>query len=240
MRYWLSNNDGKTVGPHTLDEIRSLAASNALSPEAQVCPENSTDWTSAATVLGTTPPTVPVPGLVPTGCCCLCGGTSNRKATKSLYGHPVCKKCFWAFANRRQGAFVIDYVTYLALVYTVDWIFSAATGRVLPPDRETYQLHASVIAWILFVMFLAKDANGGRTFGRLLCGVGVIDRFTGAPIGLGASIKRNLPLLIPFIALFVAFQLCRGHRIGDGWSRSKVIWKRYATNPAFGPESGPG
>lgn len=240
MRYWLSNNDGKTVGPHTLDEIRALAASHALSPEAQVCPENSTDWIPAAVALGTTPPTAPVPGLVPTGCCCLCGDTSNRKAEKSLYGNPVCKKCHWAFANRRQGSFVIDFVLWYILTLIVALIVGAVLGPLMAAARApgwSLEIAGYWTGLLMWLGFFTKDAFRSGTPGRALCGVAVIDRFTGKPITLTASFKRNLPLLIPFMPLVVALQLNGGHRIGDGWSQSKVIWRKHAGKPIFAPET---
>src|SRR5439155_5644576 len=40
------------------------------------------------------------------GVCQLC---HQRPAwRKLLYGHPVCKKCYYKFANRRQLAYVVD------------------------------------------------------------------------------------------------------------------------------------
>ncbi len=38
---------------------------------------------------------------------------------------------------------------------------------------------------------------------------------------------------LPFAALYVAFQLIRGRRLGDTWARTRVIWMRYAQHPLF-------
>jgi uncharacterized RDD family membrane protein YckC len=92
-----------------------------------------------------------------------------------------------------------------------------------------------VLGWILTPAFLFKDCFSGQSLGKATCGVKVIDETTGEPGGIGASLKRNLPLVIPFMPLIVAFQLCKGHRTGDGWSNTKVIWKKYATHPIFSP-----
>jgi hypothetical protein len=35
------------------------------------------------------------------------------------------------------------------------------------------------------------------------------------------------------MVLVVGYQLLNGHRIGDGWSQSKVIWNKYLGNPVF-------
>jgi uncharacterized RDD family membrane protein YckC len=164
--------------------------------------------------------------------CPLCGREKYMRKGKPLYGRHVCKKCYYGFANRRQLAFVIDSVifrfgaiavglgvgTMLVMLHVSEDLIGALT---LPLDLG------------LTAMFLCKDGMGGRSPGRWLCGVCVIDNRSGEPIGLGASLKRNLPLLIPFIPLVVAAQLCKGVRWGDGWAHSKVIWTKYADHPLF-------
>jgi hypothetical protein len=66
--------------------------------------------------------------------------------------------------------------------------------------------------------------------------VQVLDARTGAPIGAGASFKRNLPLLIPIVGqLIILIQMLKGPRLGDGWAHTKVIWKKYAGQPIFRP-----
>lgn len=240
MRYRLSNDDGPSVGPYTLDEIRALAASGSLAPSARIRAENSSDWVAASAVIGATPPTAPVPGLVPAGCCCLCGDTSNRRAERSLYGHPVCTKCHRAFANRRQGSFVIDLVLWYILTLVVALVVGAVLGPLMAAARApgwSLELAGSWFGLLMWLGFLTKDAFRHGTPGRALCGVAVIDRFTGKPITLAASFKRNLPLLIPLMPLVVALQLIGGHRIGDGWSQSKVIWRKHAGKPIFAPEA---
>ena len=56
---------------------------------------------------------------------------------------------------------------------------------------------------------------------------------TSQPAGFVASFKRNLPLIIPLVILLVASQLREGHRIGDGWARTRVVWKRYRDKAPF-------
>ena len=82
----------------------------------------------------------------------------------------------------------------------------------------------------------AQDGFGGYSPGKWLCGVRVIDARTGAPIGVGASFKRNLPLLIPIVGqLIILIQMNKGPRLGDGWAHAKVIWNKYADKPLFRP-----
>lgn len=51
-RYWLSNGDGQTFGPYTLDELRSFAAQGRVFSTSMLCQEGTTAWLPAAQLLG--------------------------------------------------------------------------------------------------------------------------------------------------------------------------------------------
>ena len=82
-------------------------------------------------------------------------------------------------------------------------------------------------------LFVMRDSFWGRSPGKMAMGVQVYDEVTGEPAGFMTSVKRNLPLLIPFMPLVVATTMLKGPRLGDGWARSKVVWLRYADHPVF-------
>ena len=44
------------------------------------------------------------------GACPLCGKTKHMRKAKKLYGHMVCPKCYYGFANRRQFAYILDLI----------------------------------------------------------------------------------------------------------------------------------
>ena len=106
---------------------------------------------------------------------------------------------------------------------------------VIGSSHKDIKTAGSLTSWILIFVTLCKDCFSGHSAGKAMCGVRVIDETTGKPGGIWASFKRNLPLVIPLVPIFVGFQLCEGHRTGDGWSNTKVIWKKYATHPIFAP-----
>ncbi len=161
--------------------------------------------------------------------CPLCGKMKDMHKAKLLYGQAVCKKCYYAFANRRQLAFAIDIVLWNVFFYYIVFLIGGSWTR-----EGLWGL------WYLFLpAFFMKDAFAGHSPGKAICGVQVINEITDKPIGLGSSFKRNLTLLIPFVPLIVAFQLCKGHRLGDDWANSKVIWKKYASHPIFLPKPPP-
>jgi len=234
MRYWLSNNDGKTTGPYGLEEIRAFAGSGRLSPAAMACAEGSTEWQPISAVL-TAPPTAPVTaGAVMDGACGCCGMMPPKKP-KTLYGRTVCKKCYYKFANRRQLAYIVDVIFFTVLSMLVGGVFGAA-GALAGMPEDTIELLGMLLGWALFPVFLLKDGFQGTSPGKWLCGVQVLDARTGAPIGAGASFKRNLPLLIPIVGqLIILIEMLKGPRLGDGWAHTKVIWKKYAGQPIFWP-----
>jgi uncharacterized RDD family membrane protein YckC len=234
MRYWLSNNDGRTTGPYGLEEIRAFAGNGSLSPAAMACAEGSTEWQPISAVL-TAPPTAPVTADAVMDGACGCCGTMPPRKPKELYGHVVCKKCYYRFANRRQCAYIIDVLCLWAVLLFVGIALGAMGATAGMPD-EALEMIVTIVGWALFPVFLLKDGFRGTSPGKWLCGVQVLDARTGAPIGAGASFKRNLPLLIPIVGqLIILIQMLKGPRLGDGWAHTKVIWKKYAGQPIFRP-----
>jgi len=182
------------------------------------------------------PPPMPRGPEIPQTCL-LCGRGKHMNDVRTLYGHLVCKKCYYSFANRREFAYFVDILGYWAICLVAVTVFGALMGAAGSSQQEIQNM-ASAVAWILFpLILLFKDCFSGQSAGKAMCGVKVIDETTGEPGGLGASFQRNLPLLVPFVPLVVAFQLRKGHRTGDGWSNTKVIWKKYANHPIFAPVS---
>lgn len=169
--------------------------------------------------------------------CPLCGREKYMRRQKPLYGHNVCKKCYYGFANRRQFAFILDSF-FLRLVGFFCGVILGNTLTVTGVDQASIIQIATVLDVGMLAIFLFKDGLGGYSPGKAICGVQVLDVDTREPIGFGASLKRNLPLLIPLVPLIVAFQLIKGTRTGDGWAHSRVVWKKYRDHPifAFGTE----
>ena len=163
--------------------------------------------------------------------CSLCGNAKYMMKARSLYGCQVCKRCYYTFANRRQVAFVIDECLIFGLLSFVIAMLGGYRGHS----------DLSSLALVVVAVFLCKDGFKGHSPGKAMLGLRVINEYNGKPIGLWRSFKRNLPLVpiswIPFGLLFIAVELCKGYRVGDGWSQSKVIWKKFSSNPIFLPKS---
>ena len=159
---------------------------------------------------------------VPTPCP-LCGRDQwmGTKA-KLLYGQPVCSKCYYAFASRRQAAFLVDSIIY--------WIVLAlAFGLAGVDDPDTVR----GTAWLLLPIFGLKDGWRGASPGKALLRLQVVDERTGQPCGFGGAFRRNLILVVPFVPLLIAFTLASGKRWGDGWAKTRVIWKTYRDRAPF-------
>ncbi|MBI5765077.1 MAG: RDD family protein [Planctomycetes bacterium] len=169
--------------------------------------------------------------------CPLCDVTRKPRAFQKLFGVPVCKKCFYKFANRRQLAYIID----LVLLYVLSFAFGAVLGLVFPelfispPDQFTLlDGFWLVFNWLFVpVVFAMKDGFRGYSPGKWVCGVQVVDQITREPIGFLQSLKRNLILVIPITPLIIAFTLAKGRRWGDKWAHTEVVWKRYRFKAPF-------
>ena len=51
-RYWLSNGDGQTFGPYTIEELKGFAAQGRVGATSTLCQEGTTAWLPAAQILG--------------------------------------------------------------------------------------------------------------------------------------------------------------------------------------------
>ena len=168
-----------------------------------------------------------------TTACPLCRRLKQSGAFKPLYGTMVCRRCRDGFASRRQLAFLLDW----ALWYLVSSVATFAGVFLLASWRASETVVAAVLVTGVCVLaplvLFMKDGFGGYSPGKMICGVRVIDVAGNRPAGFIASLKRNLILFVPPMPLIVAFWLVRGHRIGDGWAGTRVVWRKYADHPVF-------
>jgi uncharacterized RDD family membrane protein YckC len=75
-----------------------------------------------------------------------------------------------------------------------------------------------------------RDSIAGRSVGKFLCGLVVVDLETGRPCVWRASIQRNLLFLIPganVVATFLETSTCirdpQGQRLGDRFALTQVV-----------------
>lgn len=177
-----------------------------------------------------------------TGPCPLCH--KRPAGAKMIYGHPVCKKCFYAFANRRQLGYLIDVILFSIPIRLI------TEGLALFLARSGLDELLSVFLLIAFngtlmCLYIMKDGFAGASPGKRLCNILVLDDATMTPIGFGQSFKRNSVLLfglIPFVGglvslviiLIIAMQVAKGYRLGDRFAKTRAIWKKFADLPVFG------
>ena len=92
--------------------------------------------------------------------------------------------------------------------------------------------HSEFLLYLLLgaLYLLLRDAIAGRSVGKFLCGLVVIDLKTGRPCRQGASINRNALLLLPganVVAVFLeAATIVRdpqGQRLGDRLAWTQVV-----------------
>lgn len=159
--------------------------------------------------------------------CPLCSkpGALNKRA-KKLYGGLVCRKCYYKFTNRRQAAYIIDSVLFSIVTYIIayDLNVMAPVGGMLAPGGSLFEIMFNVASTVIFYM---KDGFGGKSPGRWLTGVTVVDAVSRRPIGFAQSFKRNLPLLIPLGAIIILVQMGKGPRMGDKWAKTRVVWDKF-------------
>lgn len=190
-----------------------------------------------------TPSPTPLDYATPArGVCPLC--SDRPVGRKALYGWPVCKKCLYKFANRRQVAYLVDALLFAVVVFPVMWWVGGQLGTLGWTELQV-EIAVTAIALLLNVMFVLKDGFDGQSPGKRLTGVQVIDEATGRPISFAQSFKRNAVLLVGVIPVVgglaslavvvtIAIQMNKGHRLGDRFAGTRVVWKRHADSPVYG------
>lgn len=171
--------------------------------------------------------------------CPICDRACTTKKTRKLYDVSVCIRCRNGFANRRQGAYLIDSLLLYILSFVSGMVFALMFPEVFAPTTgET--LGVTIFwyfhGWILLpLLFCFKDGFRGCSPGKWLCGVRVVDRDTREPIRLTQSLKRNLITMVPVFPLIIAVQLIKGIRYGDNWAKTCVVWKKHIHRMPFDP-----
>jgi uncharacterized RDD family membrane protein YckC len=159
---------------------------------------------------------------------------------KSIHGIVVCPKCRNGFASRRQLAYILDSLLLAGINYTLIFglLLIAPSGPTPPSGFWVGPIVAqAVLSWLILpLLFTCKDGFSGKSLGRLLCGVTVVDRQTREPIGALQSCKRNLILLAPYLGfIWVALTMMKGRRVGDFWANTEVIWDKHRHKTPFDP-----
>ena len=236
---WYYEHGGKPIGPVSETILRGWVKDKSLRLTHRVRKEGEQTWRTVRECQELCHRDEPAPPRQENEKVCpLCHNTERMTKPKVLYGRQVCRKCYYAFANRRQAAYVVDGVCFT--------IFTALLLAGVDHGCTVLALGFRIAFWLEFIVgillgfvFPFKDGFAGHSLGKKLLGVQVVDRTTLEPIGFGRSFRRNWTLAIPYISgifvLIMVFQMNEGPRLGDGAARTKVIWKKHRRTKVFGP-----
>ena len=115
----------------------------------------------------------------------------------------ACKDCFWGYSPGK----------WLCGVRVTDETTGKPGGIVASFKRNAPLTIIPVMPLIALIPVMPFIEQGG------------------AAVLVGAQVISAIFIVV--MALIVSRQLYKGHRIGDGWSNTKVIWTKYATSPVF-------
>ncbi len=140
--------------------------------------------------------------------------------TLALAYRPILNKLSMALASpypkadmtRRLLAASIDMIAVSTL-----WVRYRISGSLL-----------YVLAGLAYL--LLRDVLSGRSFGKFVCGLVVVDLATGRPCSFAAAVKRNVLLVLPGANVVAAFletaTIVRdpyGQRLGDRFALTQVV-----------------
>ncbi len=165
--------------------------------------------------------------------CPLCRKPRRARVFGPLYDAMVCRRCRNGLATRRQIAFILDWVLWYAIAVAAAFGLTILLVACRAPQTLLNTLLLAGVYIVAPLLLFLKDGFGGYSPGKALCGVRVVHEATNRPIGFFESLKRNLILYVPLMPVVMAFWLVRGHRGGDGWAGTRVVWCKYAAHPIF-------
>lgn len=156
---------------------------------------------------------------------------------KELFRVLVCRKCRDGFANRREAAYLIDCLVLYVLATGIARGLAMLENKAPPHIAELIFILSGLVQWpIMPLLFTLKDGIGGRSPGKRLFGIQVVDAVSREPIAMRQSFKRNLIFMLPWIGTIGGvITLMKGRRWGDGWAKTEVVWLKYKTRPPFAP-----
>ncbi len=120
--------------------------------------------------------------------CPSCTRPMGPGMTKELYGMPVCKVCWRKFRDARYLAFLMDYFALFLLAGCLAVILAIAI-----PQQSWID---SLPGFLMFLLLSLKDGFSGKSPGKSIMGMTVVDRQTMNPIGRTHSFIRNSPILL--------------------------------------------
>jgi len=104
----------------------------------------------------------------------------------------------------RMLAFLLDFAVVAAAADVVGLAATAVIWRYLPALRAAIPWIWAVLAAAVVAAFLLRDARGGRARRWFALEARLPD---GRPPGIWGSIRRNIPLLVPFWNVYDAWPI---------------------------------
>lgn len=122
---------------------------------------------------------------------------------------------------RRALAFLVDRGVSLLIAIAAALASRALAGAGTPRAA----LALLVLGLVLSTAYsYVRDAVGGRSIGRRLLRLRVVDRDSRLPIGALRSLKRELPLhVFPLSLAELWLGRKAGQRLGDRWAKTVVV-----------------
>ena len=127
-------------------------------------------------------------------------------------------------SGRRLVAHFVDGTIYTVLfivaILVVGMLPDSTVGDVVLGATLVLGLTVGQVAY--YVLFQRRH---GRTPGKRLAGIRVVDRHGGVP-GTGALVKRTIPLLIEYVYVLALIAMLTSEyrqRLGDRWGDTYVV-----------------
>jgi uncharacterized RDD family membrane protein YckC len=132
---------------------------------------------------------------------------------------------------RRAAALAIDFLVFCLVFFPATYAVKGVW--LMTPEDHLWIIFdpiCAVFLAIIFLYFILLEAWFGRTIGKWLTGIRIVD-MRGGRIGMRASLIRNFGRLIDGIPLYLTGILCihlsaHKQRVGDMLAKTLVVLAR--------------
>jgi uncharacterized RDD family membrane protein YckC len=113
------------------------------------------------------------------------------------------------------------------VAHTIDGALPVVLGLAIAAalNDESGAIFFTLWAGLTLFEWIVLQGTTGWTPGKWLLGIRVVDEH-GDPPGIVGAVKRTLPLLLEWTALFALYAMAthpRAQRIGDRWAHTYVV-----------------
>ena len=122
--------------------------------------------------------------------------------------------------EKRVKAFIVDYILTFLIILMHCWLESAFDLKDVPIIGFIYPFSAF---YFVFFAMLFKDIIGGRSIGKRLMHIRVINYYGKKPLRRNLILRNLTCCVLPLEIVEFSLLSKKKQRLGDRWAKTQVV-----------------